>query len=168
MSIAAAMLPEFDLEMANTRKILERIPDDRLDFRPHEKSHTLGGLATHLVNLLFWVDSTMKETEFEMNTNEPPPSPPEVSSATNAVEVFDTNVAAARAAIAGASDEDMMAVWKFIKDGEAVMEMPRAAVLRGFIMNHLIHHRAQLGVYLRLTDVPVPSVYGPSADETGK
>lgn len=167
MSIADAMLPEFDLEMANTRRVLERIPDDRLDFRPHEKSLSLGELATHLANLVYWVQDTMTRPAFEMNTQDPPPSPTEVKGADDAVKTFDANVVSARASIAAASDEEMTGLWRFVKDGQTVIEMPRTAVLRSFVLNHLIHHRAQLGLYLRMTDVPVPAIYGNSADEGG-
>jgi uncharacterized damage-inducible protein DinB len=109
----------------------------------------------------------MKEDGFDIDSKSPPPSPPEVSSAQNAVDALNANAAAARAAIAGASDEMMLGIWRFGRDGVTMVEMPRTAVLRSFIMNHLIHHRAQLGVYLRLTGAKVPSIYGPSADETG-
>jgi uncharacterized damage-inducible protein DinB len=166
MSIAQSLLPEFDHEMANTRECLSRIPADKLDWRPHEKSFDLKGLATHLANLPKWTVVTLEESSFDMapegggSITEDP-----IESVEGAVDMFDANVAAARAAIADASDEQMTAMWSLLKAGEIVMTMPRVAVLRGFIMNHTIHHRAQLTVYLRLNEVPVPALYGASADE---
>jgi uncharacterized damage-inducible protein DinB len=168
MPLAQALLPEFDHEMANTRKCLERIPEDRLDWRPHEKSFDFRSMAMHLANLPKWTVMTMQETAFDMEPagGEPVKEEP-IESVEDAVAMFDANVAAARAAIAEASDEDLMASWSLLKTGEEVLTMPRIAVLRSFIMNHAIHHRAQLGVYLRLNDVPVPALYGRSADEEG-
>jgi uncharacterized damage-inducible protein DinB len=168
MSIAQALLPEFDHEMANTRKCLERIPEDKLDWRPHPKSFDFRGLATHLANMPKWTVMTIAETSFDMQPEgEEQVQEDPVGSIAGAVEMFDANVAAAREAIASASDEQLMATWSLLKEGQTVLTMPRIAVLRGFILNHAIHHRAQLGVYLRLNDVPVPALYGPSADEEG-
>ena len=167
MSIAQSMLPEFDHEMANARECLSRIPADKLDWQAHEKSYDLRGLATHIANLPKWTVMTLEETAFDMEPEggEPITEDP-VDSVEQALEMFDASVAAAREAITNATDESMMASWSLLKGGEEVLTMPRVAVLRSFIMNHLIHHRAQLGVYLRLNDVPVPALYGPSADET--
>jgi uncharacterized damage-inducible protein DinB len=168
MPLAQALLPEFDHEMSNTRKCIERIPEDKLDWRPHPKSFDFRGLATHLANMPKWTVMTLAETSFDMQpAGEEPIQEEPIPSVAGAVEMFDTNVAAAREAIANASDEDMLATWSLLKGGEEVLTMPRVAVLRSFIMNHAIHHRAQLGVYLRLNDVPVPALYGPSADEEG-
>ena len=168
MPLSAALLPEFDHEMANTRKCLERIPEDKLDWKAHEKSHDLRGIASHLANLPKWTVMTLTETSFDMEPEgEEPIQEEPIETVAGAVEMFDTSVAAAREAIANASDEDLMATWSLLKAGEEVMTMPRIAVLRSFILNHTIHHRAQLGVYLRLNDVPVPALYGPSADEEG-
>jgi uncharacterized damage-inducible protein DinB len=166
MSISEALLPEFDQEMATTRKTLERVPEEKFDWKPHEKSTTLGGLATHLANLPSWVGHTIDKEELDMA---PPGQPPlRIEPARTRDEVlaaFDRNVAAARAALAGASDERLLGPWTLLQGGNRVLTLPRAAVLRSFVMSHSIHHRAQLGVYLRLNDIPVPSVYGPSADE---
>lgn len=166
MPLAQALLPEFDHEMANTRKCLERIPEDKLDWRPHERSYDFRGMATHLANLPKWTVMTIAESSFDMEPEgEDPIKEDPVASVAGAVEMFDASVAAAREAIANATDEELMATWSLLKGGEEVLTMPRIAVLRSFIMNHAIHHRAQLGVYLRLNDVPVPALYGPSADE---
>jgi uncharacterized damage-inducible protein DinB len=167
MKLNESLLPEFDHEMANTRKTLERIPTDKLDWRPHEKSMTLRNLATHLANLPSWTALAINEDTFDLAPpGAPLPPTPPVNSAEEAVEVFDKNIAAARAALASASDEQLLKPWTLLHGGKTVFTMPKMDVLRGFVMNHSIHHRAQLGVYLRLNDVAVPSIYGPSADES--
>lgn len=168
MTISEALLPEFDHEMAGTRKTLERVPDDKFGWKPHEKSWAMGGLATHVATLPHWAVMTV-EHEF-IDINPPGGEPyrnPELRSREELLTEFDKNVAAARAAIAGASDEDLMKNWMLLSGGQAILTMPRAAVLRTWVMNHNIHHRAQLSVYLRLNDIPVPALYGPSADEGG-
>lgn len=168
MSIAQSMLPEFDQEMASTRKTLERVPGERFDWRPHEKSYTLGELTTHLANLVTWGSMSIEQDSYDMTPKdgESPRTRP-VASVAEALEKFDENVAATRAALAGASDATLMSPWSLVMNGEALFTMPKVAVMRSFVMNHMIHHRAQLSVYLRLNDVPVPAIYGPSADESG-
>ena len=166
MTIAQALLPEFDHEMANTRKTLSRVPDDKLDWSPHEKSYDLRGMLTHLANMPKWTVMTINEPSFDMAPEgEDPTTEEPVESVAGALEMFEANVAAAREAIANATDETLMASWSLLKGGEEIITMPRVAVLRSFIMNHMIHHRGQLTVYLRLNDVAVPALYGPSADE---
>lgn len=164
--INQALLPEFDMEMSNTRKALERVPDDKLAWKPHDKSMTLGRLAGHLAELPSWGMATMGADSLDIA---PPGAPPQpgltAKSRQEALDIFDKNVAAARAAIAGASDEVLMKPWSLLKGGRTLMTMPKIAVLRSFVMNHMIHHRAQLGVFLRLNNIPVPAIYGPSADE---
>ena len=166
MSISASLLPEFDQEMANTRKALERVPDDKLDWKPHEKSMSMGGLATHLANLPIWTVFTINQDSLDL---EPPGGRSfrveEKRSAREILEDFDKNLTAARDALAGASDEELLKPWSLLKGGVTLMTLPKIAVLRSFVMNHVIHHRGQFTVYLRLNDVPVPSIYGPSADE---
>lgn len=167
MPLNATLLPEFDHEWANTRKTLERVPDDKFGWKPHEKSWAMGGLATHLANILTWANYTLDKDSLDLA---PPGQPavgpaPAAKSRADLLATFDKNLAAARAAIAGASDEHLMEPWSLLKGGKTVITLPRIAVLRSFVMNHSIHHRAQLGVYLRLNNLPVPSVYGPSADE---
>jgi uncharacterized damage-inducible protein DinB len=166
MSISASLLPEFDQEMANTRKALERMPDDKFDWKPHEKSGTMGWLANHLANLPSWTVYTINQDSLDL-------APPDgeslkwegKGSRQELLDYFEKNVGAARAAIAGASDEEMLKPWSLLKGGVKLMTLPKIAVLRSFMMNHIIHHRGQFTVYLRLNDVPVPSIYGPSADE---
>lgn len=167
MAINQMLLPEFDQEMASCRKLLERIPDDKLDWRPHEKSYSIGELATHLANLPHWGLITVTDDSFDMAPagGEPVRDDP-VTSAAEAVAVLDKKVAAARAAIAGASDEALMSDWSLLSGGQALFTLPKIAVLRTFVLNHMIHHRAQLGVCLRMNDVALPAIYGPTADES--
>ncbi|HEY0544118.1 MAG TPA: DinB family protein [Pyrinomonadaceae bacterium] len=168
MALSKALLPEFDHEMANTRKTLERVPDDKFDWKPHEKSMSLGNLATHLSNIPMWAVYAISQTSIDLAPEGEPPM--KVEPATSRQEVldrFDESVKSAREAIEGATDEQLFVDWSLLNGGQTILSMPRIAVLRGFVMNHNIHHRAQLGVYLRLNDVAVPSIYGPSADESG-
>lgn len=166
MPLSAALLPEFDQEMVSTRKTLERVPDDKLGWKPHDKSGTMGWLAGHLATVPGWVPMALEKDSLDLAPQgvpvQPPPAP---QSRKELLEVFDKGVVAARTAIAGASDEHLLRPWTLLQNGKTVVSMPRIAVLRVFIMNHSIHHRAQLGVYLRLNNIPVPAIYGPSADE---
>lgn len=166
MRISEMFLTEFDNEMAGTRRTLERVPDDKFDWKPHEKSATLGGLATHLANIPTWAVHALKKDSIDIAPVDAPPPRAELAhSRQELLERFDRAVEDARRAINEASNEELMQPWSLLSGGKAVMTLPRAGVLRGFVMNHTIHHRAQLGVYLRLNDIPVPSIYGPSADE---
>lgn len=162
MNIADTILPEFDHEMANTRIVLDRIPDDKLTWKPHPKSFDMGRLAQHIASLPNWAAKTMKSDSLDYSGYEPPPAP---ESRAEILAEFDKNVAAARAAMAAASSEAYLQNWSLSGNGQTYFTMPRIAVLRSFVMNHTIHHRAQLGVYLRLNDLPAPALYGPSADE---
>ena len=162
MTISELLLPEFEQEMANTRKILERIPDDRVGYKPHEKSMELGRLASHTAELPSWVGFTIRQELLELQPGQQPYS---AKSRKDLLEKFDKDVAEARQQIASATDEDLQKTWTMKFDGQTVLSMPRAAVLRSVIMNHMIHHRAQLGVYLRLNEIELPGMYGPSADE---
>jgi uncharacterized damage-inducible protein DinB len=166
MKISEMFLPEFDQEMANTRRTLERIPEDKLDWKPHEKSMPLGRLAGHLAELAGWTTATLKQDTFDFQPPGAPPMQPFIpKSRKEVLDAFDKGTKEARAAIAESSDEHLMKNWSLLSGGKTLMTMPRTAVLRSFVMNHVIHHRAQLGVYLRLNNIPVPSIYGPSADE---
>jgi uncharacterized damage-inducible protein DinB len=162
MPFSQTLLPEFDAEMTNTRKLLERVPDDRLDYQPHPKSMTLGRLATHVAELPAWTIFTLEQEVFDL---QPDVKPRIAASRAELLRIFDTNVAEARTRIVSASDEDWQKIWTFKFAGKTVMSNPRTAVMRSTIMNHLIHHRAQLGVFLRLNEVEFPGMYGPSADE---
>ncbi len=168
MSIAASILPEFDMEMATTRRVLERVPNDKLAWKPHEKSMAMGQLAAHLGEMVSWTMPTISEDALDMNPpGGPAYQPPAMNSSAAILATFDEHVVAARAALAGVSDEDLMKNWSLLSGGQTLLTMPRVAVIRTFVMNHVIHHRGQLSVYLRLNDIPVPSIYGPSADESG-
>ena len=166
MALSQTLLPEFDHEFAGTRKTIERVPDDKLAWKPHEKSFSMGDLATHLAETPGWAMVTLEQDSFDVN---PPGGStyqrPKVNSSQEIIEMFDKNLAVARAALEKATDEQLMKPWSLLNGGKVTMTMPRIAVFRSFIMNHNIHHRAQLGVYLRLNNVPVPALYGPSADE---
>lgn len=161
MTIAETLLPEFDQEMANTRKLLECVPDNNFAWKPHEKSMTLGRLATHIAELPGYTMVTVNLPSLDVSEYKYSV----VCETKGAVLAeFDKNAGAARAAIAGASDETLLQPWSLIFGGQVAFTLPRVAVIRTMMMNHLIHHRAQLGVYLRLNDVAIPGMYGPSAD----
>jgi uncharacterized damage-inducible protein DinB len=166
MPMRDALLPEFDQEMATTRKFLERVPEDKNTWKPHEKSMPMGRLAAHVAELPGWAATTLTQDSLDIN----PPggtgfTPTQMTSRAQVLDLFDASVKKARAAIAGASDEDMMKPWSLLNGGKTVFTLPKAAILRTFAFSHVIHHRAQLGVYLRLNNIDVPSTYGPSADE---
>jgi len=167
MSIAERLLPEFDREMAHTRRTLERVPDEKWDWKPHPKSNPMGWLATHLANIPTWANRGIESDQLDIVPQGKPLRNPPIESREKVLEAFDRNVAAARAAIAGASDEHLALGWTLIANGKPIFTMARDAVLRTWVLSHIIHHRAQLGVYLRMNDVPVPAIYGPSADEGG-
>jgi uncharacterized damage-inducible protein DinB len=166
MAISQSLLPEIDHEIISTRKHLERVPEQKFAWKPHEKSMAMGGLATHIANIPTWVGHTLNKDEMDMA---PPGAPPhkmeQAASRKELLESFEKNMAEARAVIAGSSDEQFFMNWSLLVGGKRLFTMPKIAVLRGFVFNHLYHHRAQLGVYLRLNNIPVPETYGPSADE---
>jgi uncharacterized damage-inducible protein DinB len=166
MPIIDLLLPEFDQEMANTRKMLERVPTDKLGWKPHTKCFTLGGLASHVANMVDWTTDTMTKDSFDVSPpGAPPYKPPTANSTEELLAMFDKSVASARAALAVATDQQFMQPWSLLGGGKVFFTMPRIACIRSFVLNHTIHHRAQLGMYLRLLDVPVPGMYGPSADD---
>ena len=163
MKISDSLLPEFDHEVSTTRKLLERVPEDKWDWTPHEKSMKLGRLACHVAELPYFATSTAKSDSMDFAKGEY--KTVEAANRQQLLDAFDKQATDARAAIAALSDEELMKPWSLVMDGKALMTMPKAGVLRTVMMNHLIHHRGQLSVYLRLTNTPVPSIYGPSADE---
>jgi len=168
MALSAALLPEFDQEMANTRKTLERVPDSKFSWKPHEKSGAMGWLAGHVASIPGWLAFTIKQDSLDLapgGVQMQPPPPPRNNQ--ELLAEFDKNVKEGRAVLAAASDAELMKPWSLLNNGKVTMTLPKLAVVRGFVMNHLIHHRAQLGVYLRLNNIPVPAIYGPSADEGG-
>jgi uncharacterized damage-inducible protein DinB len=167
MRIADTLLPEWDHETAVTRRVVERVPDDKLDWKPHAKSFSLRQLATHLVTIPSWMPLTIEREFIDLAPEGGQPANTPAESRDDLVRRFDEHVAAARLALAGADNATMLAPWTLKNAGAVILTMPRAGVLRGFIFSHMIHHRAQLALYLRMLDLPVPSMYGPSADESG-
>lgn len=166
MSIAESILPEYDYEMATTRKHLERTPFAGMSWTPHPKSMPLGRLAGHLAEIPGWATMTMKETALDMAPpGAPPYAPPVINSVAELLALFDRNVSEGRAALAAAKDADFMVPWTLKAGGHEIFTMPRLMVLRTWVLNHTIHHRGQYSVYLRLREVPLPQTYGPSADE---
>jgi uncharacterized damage-inducible protein DinB len=161
MTISEMLLPEFDQEMANTRIILECVPEEKFAWKPHEKSMTMGRLASHVGEMPQWAAFTINQDTLELT---PGTKPFNAATKSELMDAFSANAAAAREAIAAASDEHLGKTWSLIYGGKTVLSMPRAGVLRTMVMSHLIHHRGQLSVYLRLNDIPVPGMYGPSAD----
>jgi uncharacterized damage-inducible protein DinB len=158
--IAETLLPEFDMEMATTRRLLERVPGEKATWKPHTKSFPLGHLAQLVARMPGWITNAVRETELNLTGA----SGYSYEKTETLLAEFDRNVREARAAIAKASDADFGVTWSLKMGDRVLFSMPRAAVVRQTI-NHLVHHRGQLTVYLRLLDVPIPSIYGPTADE---
>jgi uncharacterized damage-inducible protein DinB len=162
MAYSAILLPEFDEEMKNTRRLLACVPDGIFEYQPHEKSMALGRLASHIAEMPSWAVFTLDREVLELAADA---KPRVAATRAELLEMFDQKVPEAREKIAAASDEDWQKTWSLIWGGKNVLSMPRSAVMRTMVMNHMIHHRGQLGVYLRLKDVMFPGMYGPSADE---
>jgi len=166
MAISESLLPEFDHEAENTRKILERVPDQKFDYKPHPKSGAMGWLAAHLAEIHNWGATLLKTDSFDVAPqNGPTYQPAKITSQAELLSAFDKYSGELRRAIADTSDAKWVAPWTLLRAGAPMFTMPTIAVMRGSVFNHIIHHRAQLGLYLRLNDVPVPGLYGPSADE---
>lgn len=166
MSIAQSLLPEFDNEMKGTRAVLERVPEDKLLWKPHEKSFPLGYLATHIAQLISWTHSIFEDTELDLASPElqkQRPEPPKTRQ--EIIQRFDNSLAVARSALLALRDADAMVPWTLRMGDKTIFTLPRVAVYRSMVMNHIIHHRAQLTVYYRMVGVPVPPLYGPTADE---
>ena len=166
MAIRESILPEFDHEVANTRKMLERVPEGNWGWKPHDKSMTLGGLASHLAEIPGWGATILVGDVYDM-------APvggrsyvrPKLESRAEILSLFDANVAKLRGRIAECTDAEFMKPWSMQKGGQTMMTMPRVAVVRNLLLNHIIHHRGQFSVYLRMQGVPLPGLYGPTADE---
>ena len=164
MAIVDALLPEFDHEMAVTRKVLERVDEVQFGWKPHEKSMSLGRLATHVAEIPRWGHTILDEPEFNMVDGEFRPSV--AATTAEVLDLFDRQVKTIRGILGAKTDAELMSTWTFKQNGQELFAMPRAAAWRSWIMNHLIHHRGQLSVYLRQTGSKVPGIYGPSADES--
>jgi uncharacterized damage-inducible protein DinB len=163
MAMTDALLPEYDHEMAVTRNVLDRVAEDRLDWKPHDRSMTLGRLASHVADLLQWGHRILSQPEYNMT--EGSYQLKTVSTVAELMALFDEHVRTIRPVLAGKSDAELMSMWSFKQNGKEIFTMPRAAAWRSWVMNHMIHHRGQLSVYLRQTGSKVPAIYGPSADE---
>lgn len=162
MALKDGLLAEFDHEIGTTRRLLERLPDEKLSWKPHEKSMSLAGLATHLSNLPNWGAMILTATSFDLAQT--PPRLQEKTSRSEILAAFDDSTRQARALL-DKTDAELVAPWSLKRGGHEVFTIPRVSAFRTFVLYHLVHHRGQLSVYLRLNDIPVPAIYGPSADE---
>jgi uncharacterized damage-inducible protein DinB len=165
MTIAQRMLGEYDNEMKLTRGMLERVPVEHAEWTPHAKSTPLGRLAMHIATIPRLAISALTQDELDIASRPGGPTPPSLTSREALLSTFDELVTSAREAIERAEDDALQQPWTLRKGEVTVLTLPRVAVLRALFLNHLIHHRGQLSVYLRLLDVPLPRIYGPSADE---
>lgn len=161
--LATAFLGELENEARVTRTVLERVPADKFDWKPHEKSMTMGRLAVHCAEMFGWTKETLKQDELDFAKMENKPFEPKTTQ--ELLAYFDDLIAKAKIVLNETSDETFMTDWTMRNGDQVYMTMPKVAVMRTFVMNHIVHHRGQLSVYLRLNDIPVPSIYGPSADE---
>ncbi len=161
--IASAFLAELENEAKVTRTCLERVPADKFDWQPHEKSMTFGRLAVHCAEMFGWTKETLKSDVLDFANFDFKPFEPKSSE--DLLAFFDEHIAVAKSILAETSDETFFTDWTMRNGEQVYFTMPKVAVMRSFVMNHIIHHRGQLSVYLRLNDIPVPSIYGPSADE---
>jgi uncharacterized damage-inducible protein DinB len=164
MSIKDGLLADFDHEMGTTRRLLERLPDDRLSWKPHPRSMTLGGLATHLSNIPNWGGTILNDPSFDL-AGAPPPLAEKTSRA-EILAAFD-EVCRRTRAMMDRTDAEYQGLWTLKRGGVQMFSVPRVAAFRSFVLHHVIHHRGQLSVYLRMNEVPIPAIYGPSADEGG-
>ena len=161
-TIIDPMLAELAHEMATTRRLLERAPDAKFGWKPHEKSMTLGRLTGHIAELPGWIGSIVAKPGFDFGGGDYKPLAP--ATTTELLAAFDKHVVLATEALKPLTDKALMETWRLTKGGQLIMEMPRVGVVRTLLLNHVIHHRGQLSVYLRLLNVPLPSIYGPTAD----
>lgn len=164
MRLVDLLLPEFDHEMTSTRRALSRAPEAFFGWRPHEKSWTLGGISTHLANIPRWGVSILKHSSYDMVLDAGAPSI-EKTSLADVLATFDANVSEARTALTNATEGELIVPWSLKRDGVVILSVPRIQAFKSFAINHVVHHRGQLTVYLRLQNVAVPPIYGPTADE---
>jgi uncharacterized damage-inducible protein DinB len=162
MALKDGLLAEYDHEIATTRKLLERLPDDKLSWKPHEKSMSLGGLATHLASIPNWGTTILNDPFFDLAGS--PPNLEARTSSAGILAAFDESTKRTRASM-DKTDPEYLSMWALKRGGQEMFSMPRLNAFRSFVLYHLVHHRGQLSVYLRLNNIPVPAIYGPSADE---
>jgi hypothetical protein len=167
MTLRETLLTEFDLELPYTRRSLERVPIDQFAWKPHEKSMTFGWLATFLALVPTWGVFTLELDDFDMTAASGGQRPSLPTSSAQLLALFDENYAKLRAALAATSDEHLQKPWTLRAGDDVWFTQPRWLALREYILNHIVHHRAQLGVYLRMHNIPVPAIYNDSADEKG-
>jgi uncharacterized damage-inducible protein DinB len=165
MAITDSLVPEFDHEMGTTRRLLERVPEAEFNWKPHSKSMSLGELSNHLSGLVGWTNDVLSATSFDVESAGESFKPSNPASREALLSEFDGAVSAARRALTATTDPELMVPWTLKAGAHEIFTLPRITAIRSFVMNHLIHHRGQLSVYLRLKDVPLPSIYGPTADE---
>ncbi len=165
MTISNVMMQEFLHESETTKKLLERVPEDKLDWKPHEKSMSMGRLATHVAEIPEWTDMVVNNDFFDMAASDH--KPVACKNRAEILEKFETNVRKFKQVMEGKDDASLMEHWQLRQGEHVAVDLPKAAVLRSFVLSHIIHHRGQLSVYLRENDVPLPGIYGPSADEKG-
>ena len=158
------LLPEFDQEMAVTRRLLERSPAGSFDWTPHPKSFTLGALSTHQTRIPRWGERILTQPDYDLTSAPATPPPPHATPA-EVLAAFDAAVGAVRQLLTTLSEAELQAPWQLKRNGDVMLTVPRVAAFKSFVINHIVHHRGQLSVYLRLLDVPVPAMYGPTADE---
>lgn len=161
MAIAEAMLMEMDMEDKTTQRVLERVPETKLTWKPHPKAYSLGQLAMHIAIAQGRVASAAVNDVHEFA----PIPPPEPKTKKEILDAFSSGSAKAKEIVKGFDDAKMMSMWTLKRNGKVIMSLPRAGFLRAIMLNHIYHHRGQLSVYIKLLDLPVPSIYGPSADE---
>ncbi len=164
LTLKDSVLSELDAEIAATRRLLERVPDNALEWRPHEKSMSLGGLATHLAQLPHWGTAILSGDGYDLERDATGHAA-ELTSRGDILRVFDRHSGEVRRALVESGDAQLAAPWSLSRGGHTVMSLPKLSALRRFLVNHLVHHRGQLTVYLRMHDVPLPPLYGPTADE---
>jgi uncharacterized damage-inducible protein DinB len=165
MAIKDSLLPEYDHEMATTRRLLDRVPEADFAWKPHDKSMSLGQLSGHLANIPFWCSATLQATSLDLDTLGSDIRPKTPASRAAVLKEFDEKVAAARALLASSTDPELLTPWTLKRGDHEIFTLPRISAIRSFVLNHIIHHRGQLSVYLRLRNVAVPPIYGPTADE---
>lgn len=165
MAVNQPLLDELEREAKTTKKLLEKVPTERLDWKPHEKSYSIGALAGHIAEIAGWLDLMLNADELDFATMNY--TPPAIKENADIMKLFEENQANGKSVLQNATDEKFEGNWRMRQGEQIFFELPRTQVIRTWVFNHIVHHRAQLGVYLRLLNIPVPGTYGPSADDQG-